>query len=180
MKHFGLFLLLLVLMSGDLLFSQIYAGDKELSLTASFMSRKYEEADESWEVFNMSLGFGYFISQGFEIQPEIMLTSYEEEYSGWIFSGNLAYNFQTGSNNQNITPFILVGLGYSNTLLLLPRIPYVGDEEDKWTVFNAGAGLKIFISSPACLRLEYRYQKFNGDYDYTHHTVLLGISVFIR
>ena len=180
MKNLSWFLLLLLLIPGELAFSQIQIGSKELSLTGYFMSRSYEGSDESWETLNLSLGFGYFVSQGFEIEPEIIFSSYEEEKSGWIFSGNVAYNFQTGGDGKGPVPFILAGIGYSNTFLLLPRIPYEGDDEENWTVFNAGAGLKIFISSPACLRIEYRFQKFDGEYDFTHHLFLFGISAFIK
>jgi len=56
----------------------------------------------------------------------------------------------------------------------------VGDENDKWTIFNGGAGLKILLPYPAAFRLEYRYQKFNGDTDVTNHLMLFGISVFIK
>jgi hypothetical protein len=179
MKKFIVALFVIIFLQEDLIFSQIEKGNKELSIIASFMSRKFEDADESWTAINLALGFGFFITRGLEFEPEIFYSSYENDKAGWIFSGNIAYNFPTGDDN-NISPFILAGLGYSNTLMYLPRFIGSGDENDKWTVLNAGAGLKIFIPYPVSLRLEYRFQKFQGDYYQTNHFILLGLSAFIK
>ena len=179
MKHFMIALFVITFLQNDLIFSQIEKGNKELSVAASYMSRKFENADESWTAINLKLGFGYFITQGLEIEPEIFYSNYKDDDAGWIISGNIAYNIPTGDDN-NLLPFCLVGYGYSNTILFLPNIAWSGDEDDNWTVLNAGGGLKILIPYPVSLRLEYRFQKFQGDSDITNHLILLGISVLIK
>jgi hypothetical protein len=158
--------------------TQTETGDKELSIAASFMSRKFEGADEAWHSINHATSIGFFVTDGFEIEPEILLSKYKEEDVGIILSGNLAYNFNT--SNGNLVPFILGGAGYANTIIFLPKVAYESDEDDNWTVLNGGAGLKIFISKPIALRLEYRFQKFLGDTDITNHNIFFGISVFLE
>jgi hypothetical protein len=178
MKNSTIFFLLLISFPLQLLFAQTEKGDKELSIAASFMSRKFERADEAWHAINLATSIGIFVTDGFEIEPEILISKYKDEDMGIVLSGNLAYNFNT--SNGNPVPFILGGAGYANTIIFLPRAAYEGDEDDNWTVINGGAGLKIFISKPIALRLEYRFQKFLGDTDVTNHIIFFGVSVFLE
>jgi hypothetical protein len=179
MKYLLTFILLAAFSFVDPAFSQISKGNKELSLAASYMSRKYASSAESWDAVNVVFGLGYFLTRSLEIEPELLYAAYEDSESGWILSGNVAYNITIG-NESDLVPFFLAGLGYSNTFLFLPRSAYPGEGDDKWTVLNAGGGLKIMTVYPAVFRLEYRFQIYQGDRDITNHLVLIGISAFLK
>ncbi len=178
MKNSIIFFLLLISFPSQLLFAQTEKGDKELSIAASIVSRKFEGADEAWYAINLAASIGFFVTDGFEIEPEVLLSKYKEEDVGIVLSGNFAYNINT--LNGNMVPFILGGAGYANTSIFLPKVVYGGFEDDNWTVINGGAGIKIFMSRPIALRLEYRFQKFLGDRDITNHNIFFGISVFLE
>ncbi len=105
MKNLFLFLLIFIFLQEDFLFSQIKRGNKELSVAASYMSRKFEEAEEAWTALNLSLSFGYFLINGLEIEPELIYSNYKEENPGWILSGNIVYNIQADGESNNLVPF---------------------------------------------------------------------------
>jgi len=164
----------------QLVYSQTKKGAKELSIGASFMSRSYENSDESWTAFNIPIRLGFCVNNNLEIEPELLFNKYEEEDAGLIFSVNIAYNINSPGRSNPTVPFLLGGVGFSNTIVILPNYAHAGIEEGKgWTILNLGAGLKMFLSKTAALRLEYRFQKYNGDSDLTYHNVLFGMSVFI-
>ncbi len=172
--------LLAVLVTVETASSQIEKGDKEFSVAASFMSVKYEHADDASTVFNIPVRVGFFVTRNVEAEPELLFSKFEGQEAGYILNGNLAYNFNRGRPGSEAVPFVLGGLGLSNTRLFLPNVAYSGAEDETWTVLNLGAGLKTFLRGPVALRWEYRFQKFSGDSDLTYHTVFLGVSVFIE
>jgi opacity protein-like surface antigen len=171
---------LTTLISVETAFAQTERGDKELSIAASFMARKIEHDDQFWTAFNIPIRLGFLVTQNIEVEPEILFSKYEEEDAGFILSGNLAYNFNPTSPESKSVPFVLGGLGFSNTIMLFaPNAAWVGDKDENWTVLNLGGGIKMFMSKPVALRLEYRFQKFLGDSDITYHNIFLGVSVFL-
>jgi len=170
---------LTILISVETVFAQTERGDKELSITASFIAKKSEHADEFWTAFNIPIRLGFLVTKNIEIEPEILFSKYKEEDAGFILSGNLAYNFNLTSQEGKVVPFVFGGLGFSNTKIFIPNIASFGREDENWTVLNLGGGLKIFMSKPVAFRLEYRFQNFFGDRDITYHNIFLGISVFL-
>lgn len=170
---------LAVLIALETAFAQTEEGDREFSIAASFMSRKIEDADEAWTVFNIPIRLGFLITQNIEIEPEVLFSKYKEEDAGYILSANLAYNFDPTDHGENLVPFVFAGFGYSNTIIYLHDFPWVGSDNDNWTVLNLGGGLKIFVAEPVAVRMEYRFQNFSGDTDYTYHNVFIGLSVFL-
>jgi len=163
----------------QLVYSQTKAGAKELSIGASYMSRSYENSDESWTAFNIPIRLGFCVTNNLEIEPELLFNKYEDEDAGLIFSVNFAYNINRPGQSNPTVPFLLGGVGFSNTIVILPNYAGAGIEDKNWTILNLGAGLKIFLAKPAALRLEYRFQKYNGSSELTYHNVLFGMSVFI-
>jgi hypothetical protein len=159
--------------------TQIRPGEREFSLAASYSSRKFENDDESWTALNIAARAGFFMNRHVEIEPEILFSKYKEQDAGFILSGNIAYNFKSRGAEKTTIPFIMGGLGYANTLLFLPNIASSGAEDENWTVINAGGGVKLLISDPVAVRIEYRFQKFSGDEDATYHNVYIGFSMFL-
>jgi hypothetical protein len=172
----GLFIFLVAV---QVAFAQIEQGDKEFSIAASFMSRKVEDG-ESWTVLNIPIRIGYFVTKNVEIEPEILFTSWEDEDLGYVLSGNLAYNVILADQESKTVPFLFSGVGFSNTITYLPNFAWLGAEDETWTVLNVGGGIKFFLQKRAALRFEYRFQKFSGDWDYTYHNMLLGVSAFLN
>ena len=180
MRHCSrLFSLIIIIILHQEVYPQTQRGDKELSIVASFISIKYEKADEAWTAVNIPIRFGFFVTKNIEIEPELLFSKYEDEDAGFILSGNLAYNF-TPSSEGIVVPFVFAGLGFSNTTILLPNIAFEGRENKNWTVFNLGGGLKTFLAKSFALRLEYRFQNLFGDTDISYHNILLGISAFLK
>lgn len=177
LKVFAGVLTLLIL--AETVFAQPEKWDKELSIAASFMARKSEYSSEFWTAFNIPIRLGLLVTKDFEIEPEILFSKYEGGHVGFVFSGNLAYNINPTSHEGRVVPFVFGGLGYSNATILLPNIAYGGGDEN-WTVLNLGGGLKIFMSKPVALRLEYRFQNFFGYRDIMYHNIFFGISVFFK
>ena len=171
--------ILFVLISGESVLSQIESGDKELSISASFMSRKSENADEAWTSFIVPVRVGFFVTQNLEIEPEILFSKFKDSDAGYIISGNLAYNFNPSDKQSKVVPFVFAGFGISNTIAFFPNVAWVGDEDEIRTLINAGGGLKIFLSKPIALRLEYRFQNFMNNENIVYHNMLIGISAFL-
>ncbi len=158
--------------------AQIERGDKELSAQMSFMSRSYEQSSSSFWSLLLAVRYGYFFRKNLEFEPEIMFSVYKNEDPGFILSGNLAYNFISRNPGNKIVPFISGGLGISNTIIFLPNIAYEGMEDTSWTVLNAGAGVKLFVTEQIAIRWEYRLQRFYESRDVTCHTLFFGLSGF--
>ncbi len=179
-KTFHIILLaLLVIIPAEVVLSQIESGDKELSVSASFMSRKAENADEAWTSFIVPIRMGFFVTQNIEIEPEILFSDFKESDAGYIISGNLAYNFNPIDDQKKTFPFIFAGFGFSNTFAFFPNVAWIGDEDESRTLINAGGGFKTFLANSAALRIEYRYQNFMNERNIVYHNVLLGISAFL-
>ena len=175
----GLIAFLVVLISAPAVLAQIEKGDKELSIAASFMSRKYEDG-EAWTVINIPIRLGVFVTKNVEIEPEILFSKWEDEDLGFLLSGNLAYNFTILEPESRTVPFLFSGFGFSNTYVYFPSFLLPGIEDETWTVVNLGGGAKFFLSKAAALRWEYRFQKFFGDWDLTYHNIFLGVSAFFK
>lgn len=158
--------------------AQTEKGDKEFSIAASFSSWKPEDANETWWAANLATRLGFFATGKIEIEPEIILSKWKDEDPGFVFSGNLAYNLSPIASGSKTVPFVLGGLGFSNTTVVLGNITWPSFEDKGWIVLNLGSGLKIFLPKPVAIRLGYRFQKLFGDRDYSKHYILLGISIF--
>ncbi len=202
MKKLSLLLaLLLVLGAATVAFAGIVDGKKfELSTALSFESISFHYPGEpagfedTISFINLPIRFGWFIWQGLEFEPELMLTryhshyvdpgNYDEKYSetGWVLSGNLLYNFKL--KNSPFVPFVLAGFGFGN------GIPFAGyteryDPGAKSSTPNLGVGVRYLFGHIGALRLEYRYRHFRindpyeGEIDHvTMNSVFVGMSLF--
>jgi opacity protein-like surface antigen len=200
MKNF-ICVLVVSIMLGSPLCSQPKQGGWEISLsgnlgsvssTSTYSSAYYTSTSdqESQGFVTLALRPGYFITQGLEIEPEILWTAVEKQAPAFCLTANMAYNFSIPESH--ITPFVLAGYGTANAIPILQRL--YGRETDHFDikVLNAGAGVKIFVTDGIALRTEYRYQKFsqestNGSGSYSStikhtfnfHNVFVGFSILL-
>jgi hypothetical protein len=172
--------LLIVVLSFATVMPQTRIGDKELSLSATFMSRKAAEEKESYSIFNMPVRVGFLVTNGTELEPELILSSYKDKKVGYILSGNIVYNVNPSDPNLRWVPFVLGGFGFANSELALVDVATPGTAGELWTTLNFGAGVKIFLSKPVALRIEYRYHKFFKDTDVTFQNIYVGFSIFFK
>ena len=172
---------LLTLASADAALGKPKRGDKEVSASAAFSSNHFESGG-SWRKFTISGRLGVFLTDRFEIEPELTVAAQTNTDALVMLSGNLVYNIVPGDPEGTTVPFLLAGLGFSAELPLAAYNEYVFSgfcpEEDVWTVFNAGAGVRTFMSKRVALRFEYRYRGFFGNCDLTEHSGLFGVSAF--
>jgi opacity protein-like surface antigen len=173
--------------------AQLKKGQMELSLSAAFMGVK-ESGEDLSTAFNLSTRFGYFLSREFEVEPEIIFSSYGGDGNpGIILSGNFLYNFPN-QKQFGAFPFFLAGLGWANSLHYFNQMNF-GEVDRNYIFLNLGVGLKSFISKSAALRVEYRFQRFfaekieswgqfTGHYTYdpslSYHNLMMGLSVFLK
>jgi len=167
--------------------AQVEKGATELSFAAAFMGVK--ESDHDLETaFNLSARVGYFITKEFEIEPEIIFSTYEGEDPGFILSANFLYNVSLPEASKAV-PFFLVGIGWSNSLHFFNQMNF-GDVERNYTILNLGLGSKFFLNGSAAMRFEYRFQRFYAEekktlyYTYdpsvSYHNLFFGMTVLLK
>jgi len=134
---------------------------------------------------------GYYITEGFMVEPEILWTAQEDYPPCFAISANIAYNFNIP--DTHITPFVLAGYGIGNGIPITHRLTSRLSDKLDINVLNLGAGLKIFVSEPIALRIEYRHQSYSYSHDYSYYyvgsytsestttfnTIMFGFSVFL-
>jgi|GEM_PF-1090467 len=173
--------------------AQLKKGQMELSLSAAFMGIQ-ESGEDFSSAFNLSTRLGYFLSKEFELEPEIIFSSYGGDGNpGIILSGNLLCNLHLQKQFGGF-PFFLAGLGWANSLHYFNQMNF-GEVDRNYTILNLGVGVKSLIGKSAALRMEYRFQRFYaekieywgqfaGHYTYdpslSYHNFMMGLSVFLK
>lgn len=165
----------------DSVFAQLEKGKSELSFGAAFMG--VQQAEGSSFAVNISTRLGYFFTQQFEIEPEIIFTAYEHQDAGLILNANLLYNLPVAQGIK-VVPFVLAGGGWANSVHLFNQIN-AGDVDRNHYILNLGLGTRYFLNSSVALRLEYRFQRFfpikkpwedAPPPGFNYHNVLVGLS----
>ncbi len=182
-------------------------GASEVSVSAQFgqvNSREeytyhggsYSETytDETKSTFlMMALRYGIFVSQNFELAPEMNWTAIENWEPAFNIAANLEYNFaplMTSETQRNV-PFVLAGYGIGNAAPFYFAFYSRSSNKFDVPVLNLGAGLKTFVSDRVALRFEYRYQRYSWDETFSgsfssssskyvdqYHRFLFGFSLF--
>jgi hypothetical protein len=179
---------ILVILPYSPVLSDTKSGDVEFSGSVSFMSVKSERFEEGDWYLNVAARTGVFLTPVFEIEPELMISKWKDADLGYILSCNLAVNMIPTGRRKPMA-FLLGGIGFANTNLYLPNIPYAhynGNNPDM--IINIGGGLKVFAMDKVALRIEYRYQRFldgfssqysePGPDNISYHLFLVGFSLF--
>jgi hypothetical protein len=181
-------ILLLVVLTAASLCAQPREGkNKELSLSGSYQTYSSGTSAKSGGALLISPRLGFFVKGGLEIEPELLALFASRGSPVYMLNGNISYNFI--SENKGV-PFLLVGYGVSNTVPMF-NVPML-IMDFSVGVLNFGGGVKIFVTEDVALRVEYRYQSFNGEektysgsYSYTQkidirsHTVQFGFSFLL-
>jgi hypothetical protein len=130
----------------------------ELSLSATFQSMKLDPDQESSDALLLLPRVGVFVVEGLEIEPEILFMSRSRYVPLYALNGNISYNFLKLDKS---VPFVLAGYGVANSIPYF-HVPYF---ETPFTVgvLNLGGGLKAFIRENIAIRVEYRYQRYQGE-----------------
>ena len=197
----GLFLLAAILLSSTFIkdasahFHHLGKRQMELSFGAAFRGVQ-ESGEDVSSTFNLSTRFGYFLTKQFEIEPEIILSTYKGGDPAIILSANFLFNLPL-SKDSKVFPFFLGGIGWANSSPYFNHHLYSGYLNRHYTIFNLGLGSKFFLSRSTALRLEYRFQRFFAgnynmhsrwyyNYNYTYypsrsyHNIFFGLSFFLK
>ena len=174
MKSITAFIALLLTAAGAP--AQFEKDDWELGMTiaaGSYSETSKSNYDEYYNNANyaaVALMPGYYVTNGFSLEPEFSF--YTMEYSDPTFqlSGNLSY---TGwIPGQKAAWFARGGIGTGN------GVPFPGmnftlfDTEESIFILNFGAGVKAPISQSVALRTELNYRI----YQFTYHPDYNGYS----
>jgi hypothetical protein len=181
----------------------IQARERTRTVEFSIAGALQAQVHESATVYFMTLPVrcGVYITPDILVEAEAIITgldqkmTWEDTQWGYILSLNASYNFPL---SNSLEPFILLGYGLtdSNPYGNVMAANQYGNYDMTVGVFNAGAGIKVFFSRKAALRIDYRLQKFSAektsaysDYyyegvqtikvDYTQHSLFFGVSLFI-
>ncbi len=130
---------------------------KELSISGGLQNTSSGSGSGSSTSFLISPRLGFYVYEGLEIEPEVSLLLVANGDPAYMANANISYNFLA---TRKGVPFLLLGYGRANTIPYL-NVP-LGRTDFGVNVFNAGAGVKIFLQPDVALRLEYRFQKFSG------------------
>ena len=159
-----------------------------MSISGSYQNYSSEGSSGSSGAFLISPRFGFFVVEGLELEPELLFMVSSGSDPVYMLNGNISYNF---THSGTTVPFLLAGYGVANA------IPFFNVPLSKMDftvgVLNLGAGTKIFFNENVALRVEYRYQSFNGEntrvfagsFSYTEkvdlriHTIQFGFSVLL-
>jgi hypothetical protein len=183
MKKLVAFMALLFLAGGAFASAQVVPGLKfELGTSVSYYNLKFDNDSENIDYLNVPVRFGWYVWNGFEIEPEVQffIPMQEGGQTAYFLQAHLLYNFSLAGK---IVPFLGGGVGVGNGLPFYGVIE--GGTDYKTFGFIGMAGLKFMIGKAAAIRLEYRFNRFSWDNPLalekewgTLHNVLVGVSVF--
>jgi opacity protein-like surface antigen len=179
--------------------AQINGRNYEMSFSGSFQEIKAtlessdgkysysSEGDFSYYI-NLDFRFGYLFYKGLEIEPELQYSLFEKLKTSYVINANLLYHINTDSSK--LKPFLLIGYGLGKSFPFPGSYLSFEDEPRPTNLFNAGFGLKIFITKNVAVRTEYRFQQYKytkeysnihttAKYNYYVHNLLFGFSFFL-
>ena len=162
--------------------------NKELSFSGSYQNYSSEGTSSSTSAILISDRLGFFVVEGLELEPEILLMIQSAGDPIYVLNGNVAWNFISKGKGM---PFLLVGYGRANTIPIF-NVP-IAHTGFGVNVLNIGGGVKVFLKEDIAMRLEYRFQKFSGQgatYNFGYgsfteevnvriHSVQFGISIML-
>ncbi len=161
MKTFGV-AIMMILVAASLAAQPREEKNFELSLSGSYQYFSFGEGSDGSGAFLISPRLGVFIVEGLEFEPEVLLMFASERDPVYVLNGLLSYNFLSVGK---AVPFLLAGYGVANTVPFF-NVPLTSYDFSVGVV-NAGAGVKVFLSEDIALRIEYRFQRFTGEGEYT-------------
>jgi hypothetical protein len=185
----------------DLTKAQFQKGTTEISVAGNIGSYSLKSSSnsiyysgsssETKNYLLLDLSTGFFVADGFSIEPEIGWFALEGIEPSIHLLGNLSYTMPNPTSK--ISPFVKVGYGLANSMEF-PGMGVIGRISDKMdvAVFNVGAGVKYLVASDIALKLEANYRKhswssssnsygysISNDMTYSTTGLLFGFSVLL-
>ena len=144
--------------------AQFQQGDVELALsgTVGAWSTSYtfgqQTNSESRNVLMLGITTGYFLTDGFSVEPEFVFMAVEKQSPGHSILANVSYTY-FGAESK-VAPFVRVGYGISNSFSFMGNQSFLSRVSDKLdvTVLQAGGGIKVLVATGAAIRLELNYK----------------------
>lgn len=185
----NMFFIAAIVMAASSLLAQPREGKyKEMSLSGSYQNYSSGSSSGSSGAFLISPRVGFYVHEGLELEPELLLMFASGSDPVYVLNGNVSYNFLSVGKG---IPFLLVGYGLANTVPIF-NVP-IGKTGFTVGVLNVGGGVKAFLHEDIAIRIEYRYQNFSGEgeklnfggFSYTQktdisiHTAQFGLSVLL-
>lgn len=190
--------------------TQFSKGSWEVSFIGGYARNTYENtysytypslyestSKSSSSVIDLAGTVGFFIVDGFSIEPEFRYTLLipENADSRKMYSliGNLSYSYLVPKRSYAV--FARIGYGVSNGVPIVPPNTFIVtdfDKEEISTIFNAGIGVKFLLSEMVALRSEVGYTSFSYNNEtknygitgykrnYSSLKVLFGFSIFFQ
>ncbi len=186
--------------------SQTQSGSWELSLAGNVGSmsatteftgggRTQTDEGEAQAYLGLNLRAGYYIVDGFSLEPELYLLAVEKTPPAFNFGANASYTFTIPESP--VKPFLIAGYGIGNGIPIMQRLIGRSSGDFDIPVARLGAGVKFLVTKQVALKLEYRYERYSYEISQTvpsyfgyaptsytmnevwnYHNVMIGISVF--
>jgi opacity protein-like surface antigen len=205
MKRISIVLVCVGILFASSAISQTKAGNWELSLAGNLgslqssyeysssgggYSSNYSNGGDAQSYMGLDLRAGFFVVDGFSLEPEIYMLVVEKAKPAYNFGANASYT--ASIPNSPVKPFVSVGYGIGNAVPLMQRIMGRSSDDMDIPVLRAGTGLKVFVSKQVALKVEYRYERYTSEtessyYSYKSttktttnmHNILIGFSIFL-
>ena len=166
------------------------AGALTTSSEVTYGGQTSSDNGVSRNYFGLDLRPGYYVANGFSLEPEIYWLAAEKDAPTFNIGANAAYTFDIPQSS--VLPYVTIGYGIGNGIPLMQRLVGRSSDELDIPVFRVGGGLKIFVASAVALKIEYRYERYSQEtsgsffgMSYTEkdvrsfHNILFGFSIFL-
>ena len=165
-----LIIALFVLANSTIAFAQFEKGNTELTLSGTAGYQKESPSftsnnPESLEYCMLNICVGYYIVNGFSVEPQIGFLAIDKSYPSQSALLNLSYTYRI--SHSALALFVCSGYGLSNSLCspVIGFIPLRSEVISDVHIINAGAGIKILMMDNVILRIEANYHKESFEYD---------------
>lgn len=168
-----------------------HSGAVELNflLDAGKMTTTYESGfpsgseSNSSTYFNLSVLPGFFIAEGFSIEPEVSFLAVEKAKPAYSIIPNISYTYLLPGSRTAV--YARTGYGLSNSYSLFGLLLRQSNKIDVG-IFNVGAGIKYLVTDGATLRMELNYKSTNheeetnyGGYNNSASTTVESIRILM-
>jgi len=161
-------------------FAQYKKGQWELGFTGSVgsttQSSKSSGTSGSYnnsvdmDFFDISIMPGYYLFDGFSIEPEFGFTAIKDVKPSYNLIANLSYTVLFPNTSNAF--FIKAGYGLGNAYALPMADEFLVRSSDKFdvTILNLGGGVKLSVGEKVYIRCEanYRIQSWQKEYSYSY------------
>ncbi|MCK9425394.1 MAG: porin family protein [Ignavibacteriaceae bacterium] len=145
------------------------AGSYTQSSKSSGTYGSYDNSNDQ-DFIDLSLMPGYFLLDGFSIEPEIGLLAVKSIKPSYNLLANLSYTIQFPNSSNAFFIKAGYGLGNSYSFPVVDALLIRATDKFDVKIINLGAGVKLSVAENVNLRIEanYRIQSWEKDYSYSY------------